>query len=81
MVCYDGEDEHYETVLHLLWQCGTHCTEESENEQPMAEVGHPQGAPMCLSFNVYQPYTQEEMVDLNKQFQPMQGETQTAWLL
>ena len=31
-------------------------------------------------FTVYQPYTQEKMVDLSKQFQPMQGETQAAWL-
>ena len=43
--------------------------------------GHPQGAPNVTEFTVYQPYTQEELVDLSKQFQPMQGETLAAWLL
>ena len=50
-------------------------------EQPMAQGGHPQGAPNMTEFMTYWPYTHVELVDLGKQFQQTQGGPLLAWLL
>ena len=46
-----------------------------KHEQPMAQEGHPQGAPNVTESTIYQPHTQVEFVDLGKQFQQKQRGT------
>ena len=58
-VVSDGDDEHYDTVgprvaARAMVQQKVKC------EQPMAQGGHPQGAPNATEFTTYQPYTQED---------------------
>ncbi|XP_068842502.1 LOW QUALITY PROTEIN: C4b-binding protein alpha chain-like [Capricornis sumatraensis] len=40
-------------------------------EQPMAQGGHPQGAPKATEFTMYRPYTQEELVNSDCEFPPV----------
>ena len=58
-VVSDGDDERYDTVgprvaARAMVQQKVKC------EQPMAQGGHPQGAPNATEFTTYQPYTQED---------------------
>lgn len=76
----DGDEEHYETIGPRLVERPM-VQQKVRHEQPMAQDGHPQGAPDVTKFTIYQPYTQAELVDLSTQFQQKQGESLAIWLL
>lgn len=76
----DGDDERYNTVgLHLAARAVVQ--QKVKCEQPMAQGGHPQGAPKATEFTMYRPYTQEELVNSGKKFQQMHREPSAARLL
>ena len=76
----DDDGEHPETLgPHLAAR--PYLQQKVKHEQPMAQGGHPQGAPSVTEFTPYCPYTQVELVNLGKQFQQKQGEPSAAQLL
>ncbi|XP_010852569.1 PREDICTED: zona pellucida sperm-binding protein 3 receptor-like [Bison bison bison] len=58
-VVSDGDDEHYDTVGPRV-AARAMVQQKVKREQPMAQGGHPQGAPNATEFTTYQPYTQED---------------------
>ena len=76
----DEDGEHCETTGPCLAAMPI-VQQKVKHEQPMAQAGHPQGAPNVTEFTMYRPYTQLELVDLGKWFWQRQGEPLAAWLL
>ena len=58
-VVSDGDDERYDTVGPRV-TARAMVQQKVKREQPMAQGGHPQGAPSATEFTTYQPYTQED---------------------
>ena len=76
----DEDEEHCETTGPRLAAMPI-VQQKVKREQPMAQAGHPQGAPNVTEFMIYQPYIQAELVNLCRQFQQKQGEPLATRLL
>lgn len=55
----DEDEEHCETTGPRLAAMPI-VQQKVKREQPMAQGGHPQGAPNATEFTTYRPHTQED---------------------
>ena len=76
----DDDKEHCETMGPRL-AARAMVQQKVKREQPMAQGGHPQGAPNVTEFMTYQPYTHADLVNLGQLFWQTHREPLAVWVL